>query len=782
MTTTAANSALPVGYRKPITATDSADRKHAAGALIVSPDGDVLLLHRAKDSENYPSFWNLPGGGGRDGEAPIETALRECREEAGDEIADLIQAAPSREIDRVVTPRGLNFHTFAFACPEKPLPRLNGEHSGFAWAPLSALPRPLHPSVEATLRDQVGAAEDMTPADWDGLRDGLLKWIAEEQAESEHDFATDSAPSLALDRDSVRSIDRDGRLRVAKANISKAAINPYRGSEIPGWQSLGLDPDKIYQLYRDPAELKKAAATLNGVPLLRKHVPVGAEDHKPYDVVGAIGTEAAFDDPYLTNSLIVWSGDDIRGIESGAKKELSAGYHYTPDMTPGQNGDKRFDGVMRDIVFNHVALVEDGRAGSDVVVGDSALKIAKDDDYKRDSDGKFASSGSGGGSESGGEKEVDYASEAAKVKKKIQQVKAEMNKHAPASKEWKAAVSKKQDLEGDLYFYEKNASRIDPNYGKKATAADSTENLNMKPTRLAALTLSLTAAHVAPLLAMDQKLTLDKAVFTGLTSENFQTKKPDIIAAVRKALTGKLHPKIAMDESTNGLKKLLDALGETVEGTDESASEEQEAAMEAAAEGESDLGIPQKVGEEFAEEDKKVASFDAEPLMSYLKDKGMSQDDLDAVASMLPKPATDADLDDEEDDVAKKKAAAKDMKEKDMVTKQAMDEALAAVKKSVRETERHIRSAIAEVKPWIGEVPVSLAFDSAEDVYRHALRTLDVDGAATLHADALLPVLKAQPKPGARPPVTTNGAIAMDTKQRDDFSKLGIDLDRIASI
>lgn len=680
MTTTAANSALPVGYRKPITATDSADRKHAAGALIVSPDGDVLLLHRAKDSENYPSFWNLPGGGGRDGEAPIETALRECREEAGDEIADLIQAAPSREIDRVVTPRGLNFHTFAFACPEKPLPRLNGEHSGFAWAPLSALPRPLHPSVEATLRDQVGAAEDMTPADWDGLRDGLLKWIAEEQAESEHDFATDSAPSLALDRDSVRSIDRDGRLRVAKANISKAAINPYRGSEIPGWQSLGLNPDKIYQLYRDPAELKKAAATLNGVPLLRKHVPVGAEDHKPYDVVGAIGTEAAFDDPYLTNSLIVWSGDDIRGIESGAKKELSAGYHYTPDMTPGQNGDKRFDGVMRDIVFNHVALVEDGRAGSDVVVGDS------------------------------------------------------------------------------------------------------TENLNMKPTRLAALTLSLTAAHVAPLLAMDQKLTLDKAVFTGLTSENFQTKKPDIIAAVRKALTGKLHPKVAMDESTNGLKKLLDALGETVEGTDESASEEQEAAMAAAAEGESELGIPQKVGEEFAEEDKKATSFDAEPLMSYLKDKGMSQDDLDAVASMLPKPATDADLDDEEDDVAKKKAAAKDMKEKDMVTKQAMDEALAAVKKSVRETERHIRSAIAEVKPWIGEVPVSLAFDSAEDVYRHALRTLDVDGAATLHADALLPVLKAQPKPGARPPVTTNGAIAMDAKQRDDFSKLGINLDRIASI
>ncbi|MCV5420626.1 DUF2213 domain-containing protein, partial [Escherichia coli] len=30
-----------------------------------------------------------------------------------------------------------------------------------------------------------------------------------------------------------------------------------------------------------------------------------------------------------------------------------------------------YDGVMRDIVGNHVALVTEGRAGSDVVVGDS---------------------------------------------------------------------------------------------------------------------------------------------------------------------------------------------------------------------------------------------------------------------------------------------------------------------------------------------------------------------------------------------------------------------------
>ena len=72
-------------------------------------------------------------------------------------------------------------------------------------------------------------------------------------------FTLIAALTLALDRDSVREKDRDGRLRVTRANISKANICPYRGSEIPDWQKLGLDPDHVYNLLRAPEELQKAA-------------------------------------------------------------------------------------------------------------------------------------------------------------------------------------------------------------------------------------------------------------------------------------------------------------------------------------------------------------------------------------------------------------------------------------------------------------------------------------------------------------------------------------------
>jgi hypothetical protein len=170
-----------------------------------------------------------------------------------------------------------------------------------------------------------------------------------------------------------RTKDVDGRLHIASSNISKATVNPYKGEEIPDWEKLGLDPQKIYQLLRHPDELKKAAPTFNKIQLLRRHIAVSADDPKKDDVVGTTGENARFEDPYLINSLAVWDAEAIAGIESEEQEQLSCSYRYVADMTPGEYQGLRFDGVMRDIVANHVALVSAGRAGADVVVGDQAL-------------------------------------------------------------------------------------------------------------------------------------------------------------------------------------------------------------------------------------------------------------------------------------------------------------------------------------------------------------------------------------------------------------------------
>jgi hypothetical protein len=183
-------------------------------------------------------------------------------------------------------------------------------------------------------------------------------------------MATYDAISLALDR-SARSIDKYGRLHVAVSNISKSNVCPYRGDEIPGYQALGLDPARVYKMLRDPAELTHGAATFNNLPLLSAHRPVTADQPQKQIIVGSLGTDATFTPPYLRNSLVVWDSEAIELIDSDEKKELSAAYGYDPDMTPGIFQGVRYDGVMRNIVGNHVSLVEAGRAGSDVVVGDS---------------------------------------------------------------------------------------------------------------------------------------------------------------------------------------------------------------------------------------------------------------------------------------------------------------------------------------------------------------------------------------------------------------------------
>ncbi|MBN1085626.1 DUF2213 domain-containing protein [Erwinia aphidicola] len=177
---------------------------------------------------------------------------------------------------------------------------------------------------------------------------------------------------LAFDRASVRSFDGNGRLQVKVSNISKANVCPYFGREIPNAEKLGLDPEKIYRLWRHPDELKKAAATFNNIPLLNIHTPDFPGDPPRESRVGVTHSNAAFDGTYLTNGLSVWDNSAIAGIETEEQEELSSSYQYVADMTPGTTpSGEVYDGIMRDIVGNHVALVETGRAGSDVLVADS---------------------------------------------------------------------------------------------------------------------------------------------------------------------------------------------------------------------------------------------------------------------------------------------------------------------------------------------------------------------------------------------------------------------------
>jgi uncharacterized protein len=178
---------------------------------------------------------------------------------------------------------------------------------------------------------------------------------------------------LALDRASVRTFDADGHLRIERTPITRAVVSGYLGREIPGYEQHNLDPDKMYDLYRDIEELKKGADSFVGKPVLLQHTPVSADDHPRELTVGAIGSPIDIDGDTVYAPLTIWDAEAIRAIENGTQRGLSCGYRYEFDPTPGKApGGAPFDGTMRAIFGNHIALVVEPRVQGAMVADDNS--------------------------------------------------------------------------------------------------------------------------------------------------------------------------------------------------------------------------------------------------------------------------------------------------------------------------------------------------------------------------------------------------------------------------
>ena len=160
-------------------------------------------------------------------------------------------------------------------------------------------------------------------------------------------------------------------------------------------------------------------------------------------------------------------------------------------------------------------------------------------------------------------------------------------------------------------------------------------NKMRKPTRLEYAVLKMTARAINPLLATDAKINYGP-ILKGLNSKNFKDRKPKIVDGIKKAIAGKT---IAQDASIEHLAKMLDTFEHdppAEKSWDESVSAPQHKAMEAAAEGKSNLDIPKSVGKEFSEADKgkKFGDMIRDWAMSKDWSNGMSEDDIEALDKM----------------------------------------------------------------------------------------------------------------------------------------------------
>ena len=176
----------------------------------------------------------------------------------------------------------------------------------------------------------------------------------------------------------ARREDLNGFIEIEGNPISKVGVFPYLGKEIDQDGALGLEPNKIYYIYRPAEELSnpECIESFKLVPWIIEHEMLGDKEDgltpaEQKGIHGVIGERVYFEDGYLKANLRVFS-KKLEDVIENSKKDLSIGYRCRYDMLPGFFNGQEYDGVQRDLRGNHLAAVNEGRSGKDVSVLDAA--------------------------------------------------------------------------------------------------------------------------------------------------------------------------------------------------------------------------------------------------------------------------------------------------------------------------------------------------------------------------------------------------------------------------
>lgn len=163
--------------------------------------------------------------------------------------------------------------------------------------------------------------------------------------------------------------DNNGFWEIKHNPISKVGVFPYLGRSI----SDECEPNKVYYVYRPATTLSQSVETWDNPPkpFINDHEMLGEGFSKIDDrpVQGVIHNPV-FEDDILYADISVYSESLKKKIEDG-KKELSLGYFCKYRKEKGVYKGQAYDYVQEDMVGNHIALVDNGRCGSDVKVFDS---------------------------------------------------------------------------------------------------------------------------------------------------------------------------------------------------------------------------------------------------------------------------------------------------------------------------------------------------------------------------------------------------------------------------
>lgn len=157
----------------------------------------------------------------------------------------------------------------------------------------------------------------------------------------------------------------EGYLICYDVNIARIGTQEYLGSE------LGVE-DEVVVVNRPPEEVFKPAtvASFEGKPFTNNHPfeLLDVSNTSIYEKGHVQNVRISDDKTYIIADIMVKDAQTIYDIENG-KRELSAGYNC--DCLQDKDGNW----YQCNIIGNHVALVDKGRAGNKVRINDKKKEI-----------------------------------------------------------------------------------------------------------------------------------------------------------------------------------------------------------------------------------------------------------------------------------------------------------------------------------------------------------------------------------------------------------------------
>ena len=126
---------------------------------------------------------------------------------------------------------------------------------------------------------------------------------------------------------------------------------------------------------------KDSMDSLAGVPLTNRHpaemvTSTNAKKH----MIGYTSDKVDQEGKFIKTSVTVTDETTIEEIEKSGLREVSCGYNCELEFTKGVFDGEEYDAIQRNIVYNHLAIVDKGRAGPEVRLRMDADSAILDDE------------------------------------------------------------------------------------------------------------------------------------------------------------------------------------------------------------------------------------------------------------------------------------------------------------------------------------------------------------------------------------------------------------------